>query len=701
MTDMPLFDGQVRPPAESALSIKALIGIFRRRIWTFFTVAIATMLAVALFTFLLPPKYDATARLKIDPPSSIAATTDGNKGLTPETLETEVNVIKSYDMAREVARRLRLDQQQKGGTPSERLNAAAGSLLSGLSVDRERSAYIINIHYRSDQAEQSARIANSFAEAYIETNVGSRTGSAARQAEWLNQRLATLGGQLGAADARLAQYRAQAGIVEGASGTITDQQVAPISQQLATARSEAAEAQAKLASGAKQLASGGLDAVSGALYSPVIADLRRQRATILQTLTDVDARYGARHPESVKAHQQLRAVDQQIDAEAKRVYAALQSDASAAEARVQSLQSSLGALKGQQEVNSRASVTAAELERDAQSKREAYNRLAQQAQDANQQARNSLAQAQIIDRAKAGAWPSSPNRPLLLAVGAVLAMTLGIGAVAAREMMASGLRTLAEIEGRTGVPLFSSVPLLTRSQQKEDILSPADLVALKPGSLYSEAFRNVRASLMAGHDGPAPQIIAMMSSVPEEGKTTSALALARIFAINGERTILVDGDLRRGALRKVSPAPSDDTPGLVELLAGEASLDQVVVPDRVEGLSVISVRESHFAAADPFSGDAMDQLIEALRRDYARIILDTPPLLGVAEARTLAARADAIILVVKWDDTDAAAVSGSVGLLRADEAPLVGTIFSMVDVHAEAIGSLYYSSKYAYYYTSG
>jgi succinoglycan biosynthesis transport protein ExoP len=705
MNELPGFDvsvAQAAPRDEQTLSLKSLIAIFRRRIWTFVAVAVMTMLVVTTITFLLPPKYDALARLKINPPSALSSTTgeNGAKGLSPETLETEVNVIKSYDTAREVARRLRLDQTITSGAAGNRLNAATSILLSGLTVDRERSAYIINIRFRSDKPDQGARIANAFAETYIETNVGSRTGTAAKQAQFLNRSKQRLDAEVQSADARLAQYRAQAGIVQGAAGTIADQQVAPISGQLATAQSMAAESRAKLASASRQINSGGLDAVSGALYSPVIADLRRQRAGILQTMTDVESRYGPKHPESIKAGQQLKSVDQQIDAEAKRVYSALQSDASAADARVESLRSSLNSLEGQQESNSRASVTAAGLEREAQNKREAYERINKLLGDANQQARDSLPQADIIDFAKPSAWPSSPNRPLLLSVGLVLAMTLGIGAVAAREMTSSGLRTLADMEGRTGFPLLASVPQLTKAQQKADgMLSPADMIVLKPGSLYAEAFRNVRTSLITTHQGRDPHVLAMVSSVPEEGKTTSALSLARILALNGDKTVLLDCDLRRGALRKAAPPATDGHPGIVEVLNGDATLDDALVEDQVAGLSILSVRESHFAAADPFSGDAMKALLATLRQDFTRIVIDTPPLLGVAEARTLACLADAVILVVKWDDTRADAVSGSVALLRGDRAHVAGTLYSMVDVHSEAIGSIYYSSKYAHYYT--
>lgn len=704
MNELPGFDVSMVPAAprdEQTLSLKSLIAIFRRRIWTFVTVAVMTMLVVTVITFLLPPKYDALARLKINPPSALSSTTgeNGAKGLSPETLETEVNVIKSYDTAREVARRLRLDQTITSGAAGNRLNAATSMLLSGLTVDRERSAYIINIRFRSDKPDQGARIANAFAETYIETNVGSRTGTAAKQAQFLNQSKQRLDAEVRSADARLAQYRAQAGIVQGVAGTIADQQVAPISGQLATAQSMAAEAHAKLASASGQINSGGLDAVSGALYSPVIADLRRQRASILQTMTDVESRYGPKHPESIKAAQQLKSVDQQIDAEAKRVFSALQSDASAADARVDSLRSSLNSLEGQQESNSRASVTAAGLEREAQNKREAYERINKLLSDANQQARDSLPQADIIDFAKPNAWPSSPNRPLLLSVGLVLAMTLGIGAVAAREMTSSGLRTLADIEGRTGYTLLGSVPQLTKAQQKDGMLSPADMVVLKPGSLYAEAFRNVRTSLITTHPGHDPHVVAMVSSVPEEGKTTSALSLARILALNGDRTVLLDCDLRRGAVRKAAPPATDGHPGIVEVLNGDATLDAALVEDQVAGLSILSVRESYFAAADPFSGDAMKALLATLRQSFTRIVIDTPPLLGVAEARTLACLADAVILVVKWDDTRADAVSGSVALLRGDRAHVAGTLYSMVDVHSEAIGSIYYSSKYAHYYT--
>ena len=217
-------------------------------------------------------------------------------------------------------------------------------------------------------------------------------------------------------------------------------------------------------------------------------------------------------------------------------------------------------------------------------------------------------------------------------------------------------------------------------------------------SSYAETFRVLRHALSSGPERQGARIVAMLSSLPDEGKTSSALALARICALAGEKVLLIDTDLRRAGLLEAAKIRPEA--GLIEVLTGKLPVDQVLIADQLPGLDLLPVASNSFMAEDLFSGEGMQALLHDMAARYDRIILDTAPLLGVAESRTIARLVDAAILVIKWGDTPINAVKSALNGLVQDGVPLVGALFSMVDAGEEAYGALYYSSKYNAYYRS-
>ncbi|MET1755179.1 Wzz/FepE/Etk N-terminal domain-containing protein [Novosphingobium sp. RD2P27] len=682
-----------------------------RRRWLTMAIVSAVIFALGVAgVLMLTPQYSATAQIRIDPsqnPLSRNTQQETQQSLSAEAIETEVAVLSSLDLARAVVRRLRLtsdpefteviDRSAEAATMStaDRETAIARELLQNLSVGREKLSYILGVTFRSEDPEKAALIANAFAETYLSTKTGSRVGTAERQVEWFNQRLAALGEEVRAADAALAQYRARAGLTQsgGAAGTtIVDQQVGPLSSQLATAESEAAAARASLNAARNQIARGGIDSVSEVRMSNVIADLRRQRADILRNMGEVQARYGERHPESVRVRDQLAAVDQQIEDEARRVIGSLEANATAADARAASLRGSMNRLEGEQAQNTRNAVIAESLQREAEAKRAAYDRLAAASLESTQVAQDQISQAVIVSRAEPPLSPSFPNKPLFIALALVVALAAGAGTIAVQEMLVTGLRSVEDVETQLGIPVLAAIPKVGRSK------NPADLLLEKPTSMYAESLRIARASILGVRTARPPQVIALTSALPSEGKTTTALSFARTLATNNARTLLLECDVRRAALRPLV-SNAMDKPGIVEVLHGEASVAEAIQSGDVPGLDHMLVREQYFSSGDLFGGGAMEKVLAELRSQYDLIVLDLPPLVGLADGRFLAVLADVTALIIKWDATPAQAAASALGWLKADGANPVGAIYTMVDSSAEAIGGLYYSKKYSGYYT--
>lgn len=682
-----------------------------RRRWKILAAVTAAVfiLGVVAVSF-MTPKYTSTAKVRLDPSRNPLATNAQAQRaeLTPEAIETEVTAIRSLDLARSIVRAYGLsgdpeftagleDNPAYAGNSEARENALAAAVLKQLSVDREKLTYVLNVRFTSVDSLKAAKLANAFADGYIESRTSSKVGTAERQSAWFQQRLDELSKEASEAEGRAADFRAAAGIAESSAangnvGTIADQLVAPLAGSLASAESDAAAARSNLAAARAQVARGGLDAVSEVLGSQVIADLRRQRAEVLRSKGEVEARYGERHPESIRVRDQLAALDSQIDAEARRVVGSLQATAAAAEARASSLRSSLSQLENERERSTRDSVTAASLEREAAAKRALYDKMSQMSLESMQAARLSIAQAEVVDRAEPQPRPTSPNKPLLYALSLLVALAAGAGTIAVLEMTSGGFRSVEEVQDQLGMPVLAVVPKVPKGQ------NPADLMLEKPTSMFAESYRIARAAVLGVKGTRSPKVIAVTSSLPAEGKTTSAVAFARTLATAGSRTLLMECDVRRAAVRQIVRTPVPAV-GLIEVLHGEASIDEAIHAGDVPNLDQVLVLSPFFSAENLFGEGRMEQLLGALRDRYDHIVLDLPPLMGLADGRFLAVLADATTLVVKWNSTPVAAATSALNWLRSDGSNPVGVLYTQVDPSAQAVGGLYYYSKqYSDYY---
>jgi capsular exopolysaccharide synthesis family protein len=682
-----------------------------RRRWLVLLAVIATILVVSFILIsMMTPQYVATAQVRLDPSRNPMANNPNatRAELTPEAIETELTAMRSADLARaivkqkglvnapEYAEALNKSDGKTLANSASRESIVANALLGRLSVGREKLTYVLNVSFRSTNPIEAADLANAFADGYIATRTDAKVGTAQVQSSWFQQRLDRLGAEASAAEARAGVYRARAGIVEDSNGgTIIDQQVAPLSGSLAAAESDAAAARAGLAAARSQVSRGGLDAVSEVLRSTVVNDLRRQRAEVLRNKSEVEARYGERHPESIRVRDQLAAVDAQIQAESRRVVGSLQATSDASQARVASLRGSLSSLESQRERGVRDATVAASLEREAAAKRALYDKMSQLSLDSMQAATAAIAQAEVIDRARPPQSPASPNKPLFYALALVVALLAGGGTIAAQEMLSGGFRSVEDLEAKIGLPVLAVVPMIPKMKV------PADLMIDRPTSMFAESYRIARTAVLGARGEGRVKVIAITSSLPNEGKTTSAVAFARTLAIANDRTLLLECDVRRAAVREVVKGGAPKV-GLVELLHGEAELEDVIQPGDVPNLDQILVVSPYFSAENLFGEGRMERLLDAVRSRYDYIVLDLPPLMGLADGRYLAVLADATALVVKYNSTPVSAVASAINWLRSDGGNPIGAIFSQVDPAAHSVGGLYYYSKqYSDYYQNG
>jgi len=385
----------------------------------------------------------------------------------------------------------------------------------------------------------------------------------------------------------------------------------------------------------------------------------------------------------------------------------LQNEVNIANQRVRSLEQSLTETRTELAQNNAAIVRLRELEREAAASRALFESFLNRFRQTSEADGLAEADARIVSAAALPIRPSSPNVLLNLALGLVLAGVAGVGVVFILEMLDNGLNSETDIERQLGVAHIASVPLLKAGVFKRlagaSMTNPGQYIVDKPLSSFAEAFRTIKSAIRLSAIDDKAQVIAITSAVPGEGKTTLSLCLGRVSAMSGTgRVLVIDTDLRRRLLTK-QLAPEAKA-GLLEVLSGVLPLDQVIVRDDQTGMEFLPLSETTFTPQDVFGSRGFIELLDALRQHYDQIILDTAPVLAVADTRTIAALADAVLVAARWRKSSVTIVRRALHELRASKARILGVTLNGVDLEAQARYGYdttgYYYRSYRKYYTN-
>jgi exopolysaccharide transport family protein len=698
--------------ADDDIDIDAWIAGLRRRAGLF--AGVAGLVALTVLAVLLgrPPAYTAAASLQINTRKTqmiagpaVLSALDAEAAI----VDTEVEVLRSPQLAAAVVDDLGLTRDPVfnaalrpdwlarltgRGPPAPDPAVARQRVIEAvcrrLTVRRVGLTYSMAVGFTADDPTKAARIANAFADHYLRAQLTAKFDANAQANAFLGDRLEDLRRQVKAADAAVSAYRIDHGLLSAQGATLTEQEISVYNQQLAAAHAQQAEQDARLRTARAQMAAGSNgDDVAEALNSPVVQNLRSQRAAISTRVADLSVRYGPLHPDMVRARSELSDIDGQIQAEIRRVVSNLDAQAQVARQRTASVQSSLETARGALADNNAASVRLRELEGEAEAARAIYRAFLDRYRETGAQTGVEQADARIVSRAAPPTAPSAPNLTISVALAVVLGLGTGSAAVLAANALQQGLSTPQDVERRLGVAPLGALPLAaTVAAVGEHDVHPIDLVVQRPTSVFAEAVRALRASLspiahaVVPLSAPGGRIVAITSALPGEGKTTAALCVGRVAARSGARVLLIDGDpRRRGATRMLGLDPSA---GLAEVLHGVAAWRNIVVVDPASGLEVLPLAASGLSADDAFAAPPMDALLAELRQVFDLILIDTAPVLVLTDARILAAKADAVLLLARWRRTPARAVASAARLLHPSGARLLGVCLTQVDARAQA-----------------
>lgn len=717
-----------RPQSLSeVIDLRKLLMMFRRHLRLFSVLALVIFALAAIMTFTAPRLYTATSQVMFDARPEQVVKADAVIPNMPATsegfIDTEVEVLQSRELALRVVKALGLERDPMfnwrlerptgvsalmariTGRPTEPVvprtpaeirqaqETAAASLQRAVTVRRTGLTYLVDIHVRTTDPVKSAAIANAYAAQYVENQVETRVAATSGANQWLVKRLRELEPELASKEAAVARYRQANNLLSASGATLAEQEISNYNQRLADAKAELATEQARLSTARNQLSRGSLgDDVGEALGSPVIQGLRGQRAAASAKLAELRQRYGPRHPDLVRAQEELADIDKQIQTEIGRVMSNLEAKVQVAQGRASSIAGSLGSARGGLSSNNSASVELNRLERDAQVARADYEGLLARYRETSTQAGLAEADAQVASSARIPTRPSSPNIPLNLTLGLALAFAVGAAGVGVAESMDEGLTTAEDVEKRLGVPALGSIPLLSSVAERRDRnLSPAQYLIMRPLSAYAESFRALRTSLLYGKLEEKGRTIAVTSALPAEGKTTVSLCLGRSAAQAGLKVVVVDCDLRRRSLNRALGV--DPKIGLLEVIDGKASLDDALIED--DGGALVLPIAGPMTGDDIFGKPAAERLLKHLADTFDVVILDTPPVLAVSDTRILALRADAVLFLTRWRKTSTKAAETALGILSQGGVEVEGVVLNQVDLNEQ---SRYGYGDPGYYY---
>jgi polysaccharide biosynthesis transport protein len=708
--------------------------------WRHWKLILSTAAIIAAVTYIallaIAPRYTATVEVLLDPGNQKLL---GTANLVPElnldngNVESQLSVMNSINLLRRVVEQTELTQDSEFGvsaqsglfslltswrsTKQDVEPAPASSkaippdvlrtishLGSALAVRREGLTYVIAISVTSQDPGKAASLANAVAEAYIVDKLEARYETAKTASNWLARRMGIMRAQVQQSEEAVANFRREHNLVTTSSEgklTISEQQLSELNGKLVAARSETAARHAAYEKAAQLQEQGGnLQTVPEVVQSNVIGSLRNQQASAAQKVAEVSSRYSNDHPLVVRARAELRDVNNSISSETVRIIANLKNEYDVAKAREESLQKGLDQITGAGGLDDSVGIRLRELERINAANKSLFENFLSQSKITSEQSSFDVQDTRVISPASKPDSPSFPKKKLVLSLALVAGCLIGIGGGIALDLLNAGFNSQREIEEKLGIPVLASIPLLSAIERTVNgkVCEPPRYCYMKPLSRYAEAIRTLRMGVqMADVDDPA-KVVLITSAVPGETKSTVALSLAYSGLKGGLRTAIIDGDLRHPSISKFFGL--ENSPGLVDLLTGTVGVEQTIASR--DGITIIPAGSKSQNPPDLLGSARMKALVDKLRQAYDYVIIDSPPIGPVIDAKVALRLADKVVFMVRWQTTQREMVAQSIDSLDAGR-KLAGIVLGAVDENKlPRFGpySHYSSEHYKGYYQS-
>lgn len=691
-----------------------IAGAAYRSRWIVLSILVAALVLGAVGTLLMTPLYTASATIQIDQQTErVLGTEDQAEGASFQDserfLQTNLQVLKSRATAVRVAQSLNLFAgtdfiQMMGaklrvpaGANSEQLRreAVLDLLDKNLSVDLPRNSRVASITFKSPDPKLSSRIANAFAENFITGNLQRKFNSTSYARTFLQKQLVPARERLEASERQLVVYARQAGLIgtqqgsnekgEGQPNSVTVSSLVALNSAYAgaTANRIAAEQRWRVAQKTP------VGALPESYSNQAIQELYQTRAAKTAELQDELKRHKADYPTVIQAKAVIAELDRQLNAMNGAIRRSIVDQYDTARQQEQALAAAVEDMKKATLEEQSQSIQYNILRRDVDSNRSMYEALLQRFKEVSAASGIAANNISIIDRADPPLKPTSPRLGINLVIALLLGLVVAAAAIIIRELFDDRVQTGSDAERKFGLPTLGVIPQFKNG-------GAIDLELESPRSATSEAYHSAAIAVLLSSARKVPHVIMLTSAQPGEGKSSSTIGLANALARLNKRTLLVECDLRRPSLRKrlaeiQTRAP---VPGLTEYLTQQIEQPPITTHSklRFDYMLAGSIPPN---PTDLLGSGAFAAMLHDLTSRYDHIVIDGPPILGLADAPLLASRSDVVLFVVEANRSHRGRAKAALNRIRRFDTPVSGTILTKVDIN-NRMGMGYDLEYYSY-----
>ncbi|MGE5537047.1 MAG: GumC family protein [Gemmatimonas sp.] len=558
-----------------------------------------------------------------------------------------------------------------------------------LNVHTDGKSYVIYLTYDGTQPRVSSDVVNTLMKNFLMAQIETSSKALLEANAWIKQRANELRGEVEEADRKVAAYRTKYNLVDTKlGGTVSEQQLSDLNTALSKSRADRAEAEARFQDAQQEARSArGNDATSAfeVLNSELIQRLREREAEAFQRRAEMSSRLGPNHPQIKSVNAEISTLQQSLQREIGKVLRSLQNQVTITRTREETLTRQINTLQARATETSAYQVELSALDKEADTKRQVYQTFLATAQQTADPTRINQTNARIVSSAVPPVEPSSPRRSLFALGGVFLGFLASSAAVLLLAELDRGFENASEVESTLGVPVLGTLPFIRNRAQRRYGLGQELIDG--PHSPVAETLRGIRVALRSQAERGISQVVLITSAQPGEGKTSFASAMAAIAARDGLRVLVIDADLRRPRFHRMFR--SEPGPALQDVLRGSRDWAEAVRADPDTGAHCMTAHERTDSPVSLLSSGHWDSFLTEARKTYDLIILDSPPVIQVADALTLADYVDATVFVVAYRSTHRRVIEEAIHRFETTNKPVTGVVMSKVP--ASMVAQSYYA----------
>lgn len=680
------------------------------------------LLVAILYNYTTRPVYQATAQILIDrdlpnvlPTKELLDTQAGT-----DYYQTQYELLRGRMLIERVIEKLELQKSAEFHTgpimsPWERIERrflgkppdpafdadgmplppTVAAFRSRLQVEPLAGSRLVNLRFSAYDPGVAASAVNTLAQHYIEQSMEFRFTTSSEATGWLAGRAAEQKRKVEQAERALQAYREREGLVnfderEG----LGSQKVVALSSSVLQARTERI-AKESLYSQMRSLPSSQLASFPGVLSNPIVQGLRTRVSELQQKQTRLADTLGDRHPDMLALRSELASTEDKLRIEIQSVLRSVESEYKTALQQEAKLEAGLQAAKQEALGQNRQAVEFAVLKREVDTNQQLLKELMGRSQETGLESELKSTNIRIVEKAETPRAPISPQRMRNYQWALLIGLGLGIGLAILFEHMDNTLKTPEDVKNYLGLPFLGMVPDVAARTAAASVTRPSPLIMKNPGSAVAEAYRVLRTNLIFSSAAVNGRTLVVSSANPGEGKTTTVANLAASLAQNGAKVLAVDADLRRPTMHQHFGVAK--TPGLTDLIVDKCKASEAIQVTRFKGLQVLPCGYVPPNPAELLGSAAMKEVLNALREHYDWVLIDTPPILGMADTPVLCPLVDGVVLVIGAEISGRPGIERAVDQIKSVGGKVTGVVLNKVNLERN---SYYYGQYYGEYYRS-